>query len=77
MLCPTWREILINCRNALSLREWDAQLLPAGRLTRQVGRATVVLGEHMQLAAVDAVNRSLRKGGTPPGPRVVTDLPSF
>jgi hypothetical protein len=27
----------------------------------------------MQRAAVDVVNRSLRKGVTPPGPRVVTD----
>ena len=27
------------------------------------------------LATVDALSRSLRKGLTPPGPRVVTDLP--
>jgi hypothetical protein len=32
--------------------------------------------ERGPLAAVDAVNRSLRKGSTPPGPRVEAALPS-
>jgi hypothetical protein len=41
-------------------------------------RRTYVLDykrERGPLAAVDAVNRSLRKGSTPPGPHVVMDLP--
>src|ERR671938_797932 len=49
--------------------------MPLGRCTAPHQCATIVSASVGPLAAVDAENRSLRKGSTPPGLHVVTDLP--
>src|ERR687884_1472805 len=64
-------------RNLLSL--WDASLRTWTYATWPMHGAAPMCydswRERGPLAAVDAENRSLRKGSTPPGPHVVTDLP--